>query len=49
MKKTIRFVFAILFTPIAVVWAFLDWLYDAERSSIQNWKKHITFSKLKDL
>ena len=44
MKKIIRFILAAGFTPIALSWMFLDWIYDSDTSSISNWKKHITFN-----
>jgi hypothetical protein len=43
MRKIIRFIFAILFTPIAISWKFLDWLYESDMDSIKNWRKNITF------
>lgn len=42
MKKVIRFILAIVFTPVAIVWGFLDWLYESETDSLRNWKRHIT-------
>lgn len=45
MRKLIRFLLAVPFTPIALLWMFLDWLYETEQDSAREWKRCITLRK----
>jgi len=46
MKKIIRFIGAIIFSPFAFIWMFLDWVYEKDYDSTEDWKRHITFKEL---
>ena len=47
MKKTIRFVFAVILAPIMVFFMFLDWLYEGNTGLAEDWKKDLFLKSLK--
>jgi len=46
IKKTIRFIGAVILSPLVFILMFLDWLYECDYDSTENWKRYITFKEI---
>lgn len=43
MKPLLRFLIALCFTPVALLWLLADWLYNAD--TLEWWRRDIRFGK----
>lgn len=48
MKKLIRFIIALIFSPLLLALLFLDWVYETDNfdKEVDNWLKRLTFQDI---
>ena len=47
MKKTIRFILAVVVAPFVLILLFLDWAFEGEVGFAEDWKKSLLFKEIR--